>query len=342
MRIVKNSVALHRDLPTEPAPPAVRNLQPQRRWSPAELSIIAVYLILASVWIAGSDLMLIRYGVEEPRPGLVQTLRLLNFFTTTAVLLFFAIRHSYGGWRRAEQHRTTEINHACEKSRNLSSRVQTLREEDRTWIAREIHDELGQLLTGIKMQLRLVENRLADREDRTLNPVIDKLVETSELVDTTIASVQRISAGLRPSTLDHLGLATALVEEAEQFSQRTGIACAVQIHPLPETLPPKVATVAFRIFQEALTNVARHADAKRIDASFSATRHLMKLVIHDDGKGIDPAAIEDPGSLGLIGMNERAESVGGFVVFTPHPEKGTDVVLTVPLPPTKPHPETLP
>ncbi len=304
--------------------------------------IVAVYLILASVWIAGSDLILIQYGVGDPRPGLVQPLRVLNFFITAAVLLFFVIRHSYGGWRRAEQHRAAEINHAREKSRKLSSRVQTLREEDRTWIAREIHDELGQLLTSIKMQLRLVENRLADRDDRTLNPVIDKLVETSELVDTTIASVQRISAGLRPSTLDHLGLATALVEEAEQFSQRTGIDCAVQVHPLPETLPPEVSTAAFRIFQEALTNAARHADAQRIDAHFSATRHLLKLSIHDDGKGIDPTAIDDPKSLGLIGMTERAESIGGFIVFTRNPVKGTDVVLTVPLPLAKHPPDSLP
>lgn len=340
---MKNSVALHRDLPADSAPPVASNPLPQRRWSFAELTIVAVYLILASVWIAGSDLMLIRYGMEEPRPGLVQTLRVLNFFITAAVMVFFVIRYSYGGWRRAEQHRATEINHAREKSRNLSTRVQTLREEDRTWIAREIHDELGQLLTGIKMQLRLVENRLADRDDRTLNPVIDKLVETSELVDTTIASVQRISAGLRPSTLDHLGLATALVEEAEQFSQRTGISCAVRVHPLPETLPQEVTTAAFRIFQEAITNVARHAMATRIDANFSATRHLMKLDIHDDGKGIDPAAIDDPHSLGLVGMNERAESIGGRLVLRRNSEKGTDVVLTVPLPLAKQHhPDPLP
>ncbi|MEI6818671.1 MAG: sensor histidine kinase [Verrucomicrobiota bacterium] len=322
---MKNSIAL----PTTAA---------RRQRSVLELSIVAVYLILASVWIAGSDMMLIRYAIDQPQPGLIHAVRAVNFFVTAAVLIYFVMRHLYGGWRLAEQHRTAEINHAHEKSRNLSSHVQTLREEDRIWVAREIHDELGQLLTSIKMQLRLIENRLNDREDRTLNPVIDKLVEASELVDTTIASIQRISAGLRPSTLDNLGLATALVEEAEQFSQRTGIICAVRVSHLPETLPPEITTTAFRIFQEALTNVARHAEARRIDAHFTATRNLLKLVIHDDGKGIDPAAIDDPRSLGLIGMTERAESVGGFVVFSRNLEKGTDVVLTVPLPMATPKP----
>lgn len=307
-----------------------------------ELRCVVAYFILASIWIVGSDMMLTMSAAEEPRTGVIQMLSGLNFVITTAALLCFVLRHAYIGWRLAEQHRVAGIDHDCKKFRRLSSRVQTLREEDRTWIAREIHDELGQLLTGIKMQLRLIENRLSDRDDRTLNPVIDQLVETSELVDTTITSVQRISAGLRPSALDDLGLATALIEEAEQFSRRSGIPCSVIIEDFPETLPPEVATSAFRIFQESLTNVARHAEAGRIDASLSVSGNVLKLIVHDDGKGMDSTAIEDPKSLGLLGMLERAENVGGLVVFTRNPQKGTDVTLTVPLQSAKSHPDSFP
>ena len=193
--------------PAQPATAVKTRLS--HRWSLPEVRIVLVYFILASTWIIGSDLWLVGATKDHDESVAIQMLKGLNFVITTAVLLFFVLRHSYSGWRHAEQQRVEGIDHARERFRNLSSHVQTLRENDRAEISREIHDELGQLLTGIQMQLRLIEDRLSDREDRTLNPLIDKLVETSELVDTTINSVQRISAGLRPSSLDNLGLATA-------------------------------------------------------------------------------------------------------------------------------------
>lgn len=291
-----------------------------------------IYFFLASAWIIGSDLWLIGARRDLDESVAIQMLKGLNFVITTAVLLFFVLRHSYSGWRHAEQQRVEGIDHARERFRNLSSHVQTLRENDRAEISREIHDELGQLLTGIQMQLRLIEDRLSDREDRTLNPLIDKLVETSELVDTTINSVQRISAGLRPSSLDNLGLATAVLGEAELFSERTGILCDVEVGEIPEHLPADVATTAFRIFQESLTNVARHAEARQIEATLAVTDNVLKLVVEDDGKGIDPSIVEDPKSLGLIGMLERAANVGGLVVFSNHQGRGTSVILTIPLP----------
>lgn len=312
--------------------PRVHQARPPRRWSLPEVRIVAIYFIVASVWIVGSDLVLTKSAANDAKTGFIQTLKGLNFVITTAILLFFVLRHAYSGWRRAEQERVTVIDQAREKFRKLSSHVQSLREKDRTWIAREIHDELGQLLTGIQMQLRLIENRLEERDERALNPIIDKLVETSNLVDATIASVQRISAGLRPSALDHLGLAAALTEEAEQFSSRAGIPCSISITDIPPVLPSEVSTAVFRIFQEALTNVARHAGARQVETVISVSDGVFKLVIHDDGKGIDPSVVEDPRSLGLIGMLERAENVGGHVTFSRHPEKGTAVTLTIPLP----------
>ncbi len=307
-----------------------------RRWSLPEVRIVLVYFFLASAWIIGSDLWLIGATKDPNESVAIQMLKGLNFVITTAILLFFVLRHSYSGWRHAEQQRVDGIDHARERFRSLSSHVQTLRENDRAEISREIHDELGQLLTGIQMQLRLIEDRLSDREDRTLNPLIDKLVETSELVDTTINSVQRISAGLRPSSLDNLGLATAVLGEAELFSDRTGILCEVEVGEIPEHLPAEVATTAFRIFQESLTNVARHAEARQIEAALSVTENVLKLVVADDGKGIDPSIVEDPKSLGLIGMLERAANVGGLVVFSNRQDNGTSVTLTIPLPRANP------
>ncbi len=291
------------------------------------------YLILASLWIVGSD-VLVSYCVGGAEPELAvlsQSLKGLNFVLTTAVLLYLVLRRSFGGWRNAERERQAVIEQARERFRRLSSYIQTLREDDRRHIAREIHDELGQLLTSLKMELRLIEIGLSRRDDRSLNPLIDKLVESSEIVDMTIVSVQRISAGLRPRVLDNLGLGPALREEAERFTKRTAIPCEIEIGDFKDELPEEVSTTAFRIFQESLTNIARHADARRIDASLRVDEKVLTLAIHDDGKGIDPSEIGDPKSLGLIGMTERAGNVGGEVVFRRAADQGTEVILTIPL-----------
>lgn len=292
---------------------------------------MVLYFVLASAWIVGSDRMLAHFSMQEIQAGLLQSVKGLNFVITTAVLLFFVLRRAYSGWRDAERQRLAVIEQARERINHLCAHVQAQREADRARIAREIHDELGQLLTGIKMELRLVENRLSDRDERSLNGTIDHLVEISELVDTTITAVQTIARGLRPSALDNLGLGAALREEAAQFSQRSQIPCELVVEDLQENLPAEVSTTAFRIFQEALTNVARHAEAQHIQASCSVENNELKLRVHDDGKGIDPAALDAPTSIGLIGMLERAENVGGTVVFQSSSEKGTDVILTVPL-----------
>ena len=144
--------------------------------------------------------------------------------------------------------------------------------------------------------------------------------------------MRRISAGLRPSALDNIGLGAALREEAQQFAQRTTIPCEIEVDDYPDVLPGEVSTAAFRIFQESLTNIARHAAARSIRSSFKIKDNVLRLAIHDDGKGIDPAELENPKSLGIIGMLERAKNVGGQVVFRRSPDSGTDVVLTIPLP----------
>ena len=327
---MKHVVTTAPDRTTEPDL-LVREAPPTPLRSLLEARVVAIYFIAANIWILCSDQLLSESAVNDAKSGFIQTLKGLNFVITTAILLFLVLRHANCRWQRAELKRVAVIDQAREKFRKLSSHVQSLREKDRISIAREIHDELGQLLTGIQMQLRLIENRIGEREERALNPIIDKLVETSNLIDTTIASVKRISAGLRPSALDNQGLAAALTEEAEQFAHRSGIPCAISITGVPPVLQEEASITVFRIFQEALTNVARHAEAQKVDATISVSHGVLMLVVRDDGKGIDPSVVEAPRSLGMIGMLERAENVGGHVMFTRHPEQGTVVTFSLPL-----------
>jgi signal transduction histidine kinase len=296
-----------------------------------ETRIAVIYVLLASLWIIGSDTLLHKMVGDASQNATFQTIKGLNFVLTTGLLLYFTLRRSYGGWRASEERRMAAMKSARERLRALSSRIQSLREEERARISREVHDELGQLLTGVKMQLRLIENNLSDRDERSLNPVIDDLVEASEMIDETIKSVQRISSDLRPRMLDDLGLAAALGEEAGQFTRRTGIECRLTLGEMADPLPAEVETAAFRIFQESLTNVARHADAVHIDAECTTDDHVLKLTVQDDGVGINPEVIERPASLGLFGMFERASNAGGRVDINPASGRGTRVVLTIPL-----------
>jgi two-component system, NarL family, sensor histidine kinase UhpB len=217
--------------------------------------------------------------------------------------------------------------------RSLSARLQSLREEERTRIAREIHDELGQTLTGLKMDLRWAERRLAKHPSPALNPVLDKVVGAGELVDATIASVQRIAAELRPSLLEDLGLSAALQQEARRFQERAGVVCEVVVPDLPRPLSMERATAVFRIFQEALTNVARHAAATQVRVELmeeGPSGERLVLRVADNGRGINAADLDDPKSLGLLGMRERAEMLGGEVAFQPGTPHGTVVTLRLP------------
>ena len=193
--------------------------------------------------------------------------------------------------------------------------MERLREEERTRISREIHDELGQMLTGIKMDLRWMEHRLDEfGEDRRVNPILDKLVATAELTDATVKAVQRIAAELRPGILDKLGLPMALQYEAARFEERTGIACRLVVPG--EELPMRLeaATAFFRIFQEALTNVTRHAKATAVEVELQPEADGCRLEIRDNGQGMAGVDLTNLKSLGLLGMQERASLLGGGVI----------------------------
>jgi len=216
--------------------------------------------------------------------------------------------------------------------RALSARQDTLREEERTRIAREIHDQLGQMLTGLKMDLHWVAKKIRERngDQPELHDLGDKLADATDLADQTIELVQSISADLRPSVLDHLGLATAVKFETERFHKRAGIQITLHsIEEVPE-LKPEVAGAMFRIFQEALTNVARHSGATAVDIRLSQKDDHLILQVKDNGKGISPEALANPRSLGLLGMKERASLLGGEVAFDSTPGRGTVMMLRVP------------
>jgi two-component system, NarL family, sensor histidine kinase UhpB len=229
--------------------------------------------------------------------------------------------------RQAEQ----ALQNSRRQLRGLSARLQTVREEERAKVAREIHDELGQVLTALKINLDWLERKLGVRDnDPSLNPLLDRVVESAEIADSAISSVQKIASELRPSSLDNLGLAAALEHEAQRFQQRTGIACLVKLPADGLALPTEVATAVFRIFQEALTNVARHAQATEVRAALESEADQVVLQVEDNGRGISPEALVHKKSLGLLGMRERAAVLDGEVVIAPLQPSGTRVTLRLP------------
>ncbi len=230
----------------------------------------------------------------------------------------------------AHKKAVTDLMRSREQQRALSVHLQSLRETERTRIAREIHDELGQMLTGLKMDLQAAENHLEELKDARLNPILDQLVAATEVADATITSVQRIASELRPGVLDRLGLMQTLRHEIDQFQQRTGIACQLHLPDEEPLISPEVATTFYRIFQEALTNVARHAAARTMQVRFHSADGKFTLEVQDDGRGMNEAAPAQATALGLLGMQERAHLNGGTVTFRPGAAGGTIVSVRLP------------
>jgi len=227
-----------------------------------------------------------------------------------------------------ERKRTEEeLKSSQEQLRNLVARLQSVKEEERRLIAREIHDELGQTLTVLKMDLFW----LAKRIPKDQRPFHEKTKSMSKLIDKTIQRIKRISAQLRPGLLDYLGLPAAIEWEGEEFQNRTGIKCEVNIDSEDIIMEQDRSTAIFRIFQETLTNAARHANAKKIKVSLKEKAGKLELRVRDNGKGITEKQISDPKSFGLIGMRERAQFLGGEVKIRGVQDKGTTIIATVPL-----------
>jgi PAS domain S-box-containing protein len=215
--------------------------------------------------------------------------------------------------------------------RALAARLQTIREEQSTHIAREIHDVLGQQLTALKLDLAWLKRRAVALADAAMGAVMtEKLVATSRLVDTTIQTVQKIATELRPGLLDRLGLVAAIEGEVRDFAGRSGVQCLCDLTAEPLVLGDAVATGIFRVFQEMLTNVARHAHATEVRVRLAFDGANLVLEVRDNGRGLAPGEGVGPKSLGLLGMSERALLLGGTLQLRGGPGGGTLVTLSVP------------
>lgn len=217
---------------------------------------------------------------------------------------------------------------SVDRFRSLSAYLEKVREEERGRISREIHDDLGQSLTALRIELSLLaENPGApERLGERLRPLRD-------LTDRTIRTVQRIAAELRPGILDDLGLAAAVEWQAGEFAKRTGIPCRCRVPEEEPDIAPHAGTAVFRILQEALTNVARHAGARSVEVALGVEGKLAQLRVADDGAGITEEQLKSRSSMGILGMRERAALLGGRVTVSARATGGTVVEARIPLRP---------
>ena len=216
-----------------------------------------------------------------------------------------------------------------EELRKLALAAQELREAEKSRVARELHDELGQALTALKIDVAWVKERAA------ADPAVEsKLASMQLLLDDTVAATRRISSDLRPLVLDDLGLAAAAEWLAQNFTRRTGIPCKLAIGPGFDEVPDPHATTLFRVLQECLTNISKHAGASHAEVSLERAGGKMTLRVRDDGAGFATAEPRKPSSFGILGVHERAQLLGGEVEIESSPGHGTIVQMRLPQPET--------
>jgi PAS domain S-box-containing protein len=218
------------------------------------------------------------------------------------------------------------LNKSYQDLRDLTSRLQAIREEERAGIAREIHDELGQQLTVLKMDIAWLNKKIGKEDTDTKS----RLNQLTEMVDETVKTVRRISSELRPSVLDDLGLVAAMDWHLKEFEKRSGIKTEFLEPDMDVQLGDSVKTALYRIMQESLTNVARHADAKNVKVKLEQVGFDVILTIEDDGKGFDKQKIAGKKTLGILGMKERTTALGGKYEVISSPGEGTTIRVVTP------------
>lgn len=266
-------------------------------------------------------LMVVLYRRPISHPRLVESM--LNIFAVRAAA-------------ELERRRFEKALRANEEQlRRLATHLQASHEAERTHLAREVHDELGQYLTGLKMDVTFMEDLLKAPNDEANRVALrQKASAMSKLLDTSVQSVRKISTALRPVVLDRLGLLAAIEWQAEEFQERTGIRCECFLTVAEVNLDRDCATAVFRILQEALTNVMRHAFATRVTIAFVRETDHYLFEVKDNGKGVQEDEPHKLDALGILGMQERAQVFGGTVTLIGEPGKGTTVSVTIPFPPS--------
>jgi signal transduction histidine kinase len=311
-------------------------------WRAQAVTVFAAAALLGTaVVFAGGDLWAF---TGDPSAAVVVVFALSVVIAREIERYRVALGRELTGRRRAEREvrelnadlerrvveRTAELHVANSQLRALSARVEAVREEERTRIAREIHDDLGQGLTALKIELDVLPSRVGDAGQPLPSWVPKRLHAMSSLADEMMRSVRRIATDLRPALLDDLGLPAAIEWQAREFEARAGVRCTVTCEPPTLQLDAAHSTAMFRIVQEALTNVARHADAANVRIFLRGSASGAVLHISDDGRGVSEAQIENPASLGLVGIRERAQMLGGDVEFRGQPGRGTTVIVRLP------------
>jgi PAS domain S-box-containing protein len=229
-----------------------------------------------------------------------------------------------------------QLRQTADQLHGLAMHLQSVREEERRRIARELHDELGQMLTGLKMDLSWLGSRLTgSAAKKSLGELLERTQAMSQLVDESMVAIHRLVAELRPAILDQLGLVDALEWLTQDFQRRSGIACAF-VSSLPRvSMDPTWTTALFRIVQESLTNVARHSGATRAKVRLDEAGDELCLIVEDNGKGIESEDGSATTSFGLQGMREHTIQLGGTIAIEGRPGRGTTITVRIPRPPAE-------
>jgi signal transduction histidine kinase len=229
--------------------------------------------------------------------------------------------------RSLEQHERTEL--AEDEMRHLSQRLVQAQEDERRRLARELHDEIGQMLTALRMELGKADR---GRSAAANGAFAASIAECKRIIDTVMESVRALSMGLRPAMLDDFGLGTALDWHARDFSRRYNVPVFLTLEGNVDRLPEPLRTCVYRVVQEALTNCAKHAQATRVEVSLRDVDRRLQLSISDDGVGLETAEQRRAG-VGLVGIEERVREIGGRVSIRSHPGAGTTLLVDIPIPP---------
>jgi signal transduction histidine kinase len=304
-----------------------------RGWKLRKLG--SVGLMGAAIWVMHYTGMASCSYIESAiSPDLSHSVRISELSTAgigAVALMVLAVALMTATWDRLQKQNAL-LRATGTQLRSLSASLQSAREEEGTRIAREIHDELGGALTSLKWDLESFHRVVSESNDPSLLQALHGKIEAMlRLSETTISAVRRISSELRPSVLDDLGLAAAIEWQAQQFQARTGIVCHGECSLENIELGAEQSTAVFRIVQEALTNVLRHARATRIDIKISEEKSHFVFSVGDNGKGITNGEKSESQSLGLLGMRERAHLIGGEITITGAEGRGTVVTLRVPI-----------
>lgn len=309
-----------------------------------------VFLLLSQLINVAEDIptvarALFSSGWQNPLEGLILLTGLILLIATLYLALFEAITVKGALIKergdllieiRERKQAEAELYESQRQLRRLSTHMEKLREDERSHIAREVHDDLGQTMTSLKIELANLKRRLSPANDAVAE-IIDSM---EEQLNGTMQAVRRIITELRPGVLDDLGLLAAIEWQLRDFEKRAGLAYTLDAVGAEPALPRDTKTVLFRILQEALTNVARHARASHVRVGLAHTDSTLTMTIGDNGRGFDVATLDDRPSFGILGMRERAAQVAGNVTVDSTIDGGTTIIASVPLHHDRPKSET--